>query len=692
MVVGVDLKQLRNIGIVAHIDAGKTTVSERILYDSGVEHRAGEVDEGTTVLDWMAEERERGITITAAATRIPWRGYEINLIDTPGHVDFTIEVERCMRVLDGAVLVLDAVVGVQAQSETVWRQMARHGVPCIAFVNKCDRVGADVLAATETLQTRLGARGVPVQYPLFEEGALVGVVDLVTRETWSFRGDPRKARGESIPWPEHSADEIAVLRAELLDTLAEEDEGLIETLLEEREPEPGALKAVLRKRVLERSLVPVLCGAALKNIGLQPLLEAVVDYLPSPADLPPVVGQDPKTGAELQRGAGPDEPLCALAFKLYAGPHGDLTFVRIYSGTLEQGMRLQNPRTGKKERAMRLLRMHADAGVQLESAGAGDIVAIAGLKFTGTGDTLCAEGAPIVLESLELPVPVITRVAEPSSSADRDKLRAALARLAREDPSFQVHEDEDTGQWHIAGMGELHLEVIEHRLRDEFKVEPHVGQPRVAYREAVIETGRGDGRVDRQLGGKDVFGAVELEVARDPSDNGEALHPRVEWRADEIPEPFRQAVTEALLQEAQTGPRFGFPLVDALIRVTGGESRKQKDAELGFVQAAAIALREALMAARVELLEPLMAFEIQCPSEFSSGVIADLNSRRAEVGEVLTEGDLRVILGSVPLSQMVGYSTAVRSLSQGRASFTMQTAGFRRVPEEELAARGLVWS
>jgi len=665
MVVAVDLKHLR-----------------------GVEHRAGEVDEGTTALDWMAEERERGITITAAATRIPWGACEINLIDTPGHVDFTMEVERCMRVLDGAVLVLDAVVGVQAQSETVWRQMARHDVPCIAFVNKCDRVGADMLAAAGTLQTRLGARGVPVQYPLFEGGALRGVVDLVTRETWITPEDPRSARGELIPWPEDCADEIAVLRAELLDVLAEEDEELIEVLIEEREPDPELLKRALRRRALDRSLVPVLCGAALKNIGLQPLLNAVIDYLPSPVDLPAVVGQDPKTGEELSRGCGTDEPFCALAFKLHAGQHGDLTFVRVYSGELEQGMRLYNPRTGKKERAMRLLRMHAEAGVQLERAGPGDIVAIAGLKFTGTGDTLCALEAPIVLESLVPPVPVITRVVEPSSAADRDKLRAALVRLAREDPSFQVHEDEDTGQWNIAGMGELHLEVIEHRLRDEFKVEPHVGQPRVAYREAIVGIGRGVGRVDRQLGGKDIFGAVELEVTRD---NG-TLHPRIEWSAPQIPETFRAAITEALALEAQTGPRFGFPLVDAVIRVVAGESRPGKDAELGYVQAAAIALREGLLAAKVELLEPLMAFEIQTPSEFSSGVIADLNSRKAEVGDVSAEGDLRIVVGRVPLSQMVGYSTAVRSLSQGRASFTMQPAGFRPVPEGELEARGLVWS
>ena len=682
------LERLRNIGIVAHIDAGKTTVSERILFDSGVEHRAGEVDEGTTVLDWMAEERERGITITAAATRIPWRDYQVNLIDTPGHVDFTMEVERCMRVLDGAVLVLDAVVGVQAQSETVWRQMARHGVPCIAFVNKCDRVGADVLQAAGTLQTRLGARGLPIQYPLFEDGAIVGVVDLLTRQTWRATRDPREARGEDLPWPEESADEIAVLRAELLDVLAEEDEELIAVVLEEQEPELALLKRVLRERVLDRSLVPVLCGAALKNVGLQPLLDAVVDFLPSPLDLPPVSGQDPASGEVLTREPRTDQPVCALAFKLYAGPHGDLTFVRLYSGKLEQGMRLYNPRTKKKERAMRLLRMHAQSGEQLDEVEPGDIVAVAGLKFTATGDTLCALDEPIVLESLEPPVPVITRVAEPSSAADRDKLRSALNRLAHEDPSFQVHEDEDTGQWRISGMGELHLEVVEHRLRDEFKVEPHVGEPRVAYREAIVEAGRGSGQVDRQLGGKDVFGGVELEVTRDP----ETPQARIEWATDAIPEPFREALAESLMIEAQTGPRFGFPLVHALIRVVGGTSNERKDAELGFVQAGAIALREAMLAAGVELLEPVMAFEIQAPAEFASGVIADLNGRKAEVGEVQAEGELRVVSGRVPLSRMVGYSTAVRSLSQGRASFSMQQAGFRPVPESELEARGLVWS
>jgi elongation factor G len=685
-----ELSRLRNLGIVAHIDAGKTTISERILYDSGVEHRAGAVDEGTTVLDWMPEERERGITITAAATRIPWRGHAINLIDTPGHVDFTLEVERCMRVLDCAVLVLDAVVGVQAQSETVWRQMKRHHVPFVAFVNKCDRQGADFIAAQATLKTRLGERPLPIQYPLTREGELYAIADLLSGETILSAGDGREIERRREPWPAEHADEIGLLRAELLDVLSEEDVGLMEALLEEREVAREDLLRALRVRVLARQVVPVLCGAALRDIGVQPLLDAVVDFLPSPLDLPPVRGLDPRSGETLERAADPEGPFAALAFKLHAGPHGDLTFVRLYSGTIEPGTQVLNPRTGKKERVMRILRMHAQAGQQLERAAAGDIVAFVGLKATGTGDTLCALDAPIVLETLALPLPVITKVVEPGSAADRDKLQAALERLAHEDPSFHVREDPETGQWLVSGMGELHLEVIEHRLRDEFHVAPNVGQPRVAYREALLGTGQGRARVERILGGKEVFGALELEVRRDDEVPGA----RVEFvPGAAVPEAHRAATAEGLLLEAQTGPRFGYPLVHARIRVVGGEVREgKKDSELGYLQAGAQALREALEAAGVELLEPLMAFEIQAPAEFASGVIADLNARSAEVRDVRAEGALRTISGTVPLSKMVGYSTAVRSLTQGRASFSMETAGFRGVPESELAVRGLVWT
>jgi elongation factor G len=686
-----DLARLRNIGVVAHIDAGKTTVSERILFDAGVEHRMGEVDEGTTVLDWMAEERERGITITAAATTIPWKGFTIDLIDTPGHVDFTVEVERSLRVLDGAVLVVDAVMGVQAQSETVWRQMRKHRVPCLAFVNKLDRPGADFLRAAGDLKKRLGARPVPIQYPIpggLGEKGVDGIVDLVTRRTLRFTATPPACTEEDVPLPSALADEIGVLRAELLDVLSEDDEALLGMLLEGKEPPVEDLRRALRARVLSGSIVPVLGGVALANVGIQPLLDAVCAYLPSPLDLPPVRGRDPESGAEVERAPKDDAPLAALAFKLQAQVHGDLTFTRIYAGRIAPGASLWNPRARRFEKVARVLRMHAESGVALESAGPGEIVALTGLKATGTGDTLCSKDAPIALESVVFPDPVITLTIEPASSADRDKLRAALARLEHEDPSFHVREDEETGQWLIAGMGELHLEVIQHRLESEFHVKQKTGTPRVAYREAVLSAGRGRSRVERQIGGKDVFGEVEIEVA--PSDS--VAIPDVDWDPKcPVPAPFRKAVAETLALDAHAGPRFGFPLTRARIRVVGGASDPRRDSEVGFVQAASLALRDALGNGDVALFEPWMSFEIQAPAEFSSGIIADLNARRAEVSDVQADGAFRQVKGTVALSKMFGYSTAVRSLSQGRAGFSMEPAGFRQVPEGELEERGLVW-
>jgi elongation factor G len=683
-----DLALMRNIGIVAHIDAGKTTVSERILFDAGVEHRLGEVDEGTTVLDWMPEERERGITITAAATTVPWKTHSINLIDTPGHVDFTVEVERSMRVLDGAILVLDAVMGVQAQSETVWRQMRRHKVAAIAFVNKLDRPGADYMRSVLDMRRRLNAPAIPVQFPLYKGGVLDGVVDVLSGSMWSFDSIASRASPRSGDLPEDVRLETGVLRAELLDALAEDDEELLQALVDERDPPLDLAKRALRKRVIAGTLVPVLCGCALKNLGIEALLDAVVDYLPSPLDVPPVLGFDPKTNARIERAPRTDEPFCALAFKLQAQAHGDLTFARVYSGMIAPGTQVFNPRTQKHERVARILRMHAEAGVALESAGPGEIVAFTGCKWTGTGDTLCDKVAPIVLERLDFPLPVIALVIEPSSAADRDKLHLALGRLQREDPTFHVNEDADTGQWLISGMGELHLEVAQHRLASEFHVKPNVGKPRVAYRESVVSPGRGSGKVDRQLGGKDVFGAVEIEVRPDV----EHAAATVEWAPNcPVPQAFRRAVQETLLLDAEVGPRFGFPILQTRIQVVGGSTDPRRDAEMAFTQAANMALHAALDAAEVVLVEPLMTFEIQTPAEFSSGIIADLNARRAEVADVQAEGPLRTIGGTVPLSQMFGYSTAVRSLSQGRASFSMHPAGYRRVPPDELATRGLVW-
>ncbi len=679
---------MRNLGIVAHIDAGKTTVSERMLFYSGVEHRMGEVHEGTAVMDWMEEERRRGITITAAATTLPWRDHSINLIDTPGHVDFTVEVERSMRVLDGAVLVLNGVAGVQAQSEAVWRQMERHRVPYVVFVNQCDRPGADFFHAIEHLKARLGVRAMPIQLPLGVEKEFRGVVDLITGQSYVFDEADQGFAPREVETPPELLDDVGVLRAELVDTLAEEDEDCLEAALAERVPPPELLRKALRARTLARTLVPVLAGAALRNVGIQRLMDAVIDFLPSPLDVPPIVGRDPKTGERLERHPDPGEPTCSLAFKLQADPHEDLTFVRVYSGVVRPGEKLWNPRTERMERISRVLRMHAEERQALEGAGPGEIVALTGCKLTATGDTLCDRAGNIVLERLEFPEPVITKVVEPAAAGDRDKLRSALDRLAFEDPTFHVREDEETGQWLIAGMGELHLEVLQHRLEKEFRVEARVGEPRVAYREAARVGARGVGLVDRVLGGKEIHGHVEVELAP----KADATGVEVVWADDgAIPAPFRATVEEALSLGAQVGPRFGFPLVHAVVRIVGGGSNPAKDADLGFAQAAATALRHALGDATIDLLEPVMSFEVQTPADFASGIIAELNSSRAEIADVRSEGPMRTVVGTVPLAHMFGFSTTLRSLSQGRASFSMSPAGFRRVPDDELEERGLVW-
>ncbi len=686
---------MRNLGIVAHIDAGKTTVSERILFYSGVESRMGEVHEGTATLDYLAEERARGITITAAATSVPWREHVIHLIDTPGHVDFTVEVERCMRVLDGAVLVVNGVAGVQAQSETVWRQMKRHRVRALAFVNQLDRPGADFLRCVGDLEARLGLAAVPVQYPLFAGRERRILVDLVTLQALEFPEQDLGRHPRVVPIPREVQDEVAVLRAELLDVLAEESEPVLAAVLEEREPEPALLRAALRARVLAGTLVPVLAGAALRNLGIQPLLDAVVDYLPSPGDVEPERGMHAETGAPLLRPPDPHGPACALGFKLVADANEDLLFVRVYSGCLRPGMKLYNPRVKRMERIARVLRMHAEQKTALAQALPGEIVALTGCKLSVTGDTLCEHEEPILLERPIFPEPVLTRVIEPRSSADRDKLCAALERLAFEDPTFTVRLDEETGQWLVAGMGELHLEIKEHRLAQDFHLAVSAGQPRVAYREALLGPARGAGRVDRVLGGVHVFGALELELgpaaARPGQESGQGA--RVEW--DEgcpVPLAFRAAVGEALRLEADVGPRFGFPLGGVHVRLTGGESRPELDSEPGFVQAASQALRAALNAAEVAVLEPLMDFEIGAPPEAMSAILADLNAKKAEIRELSADGEWRTVTGCVPLFHVFGYATTLRSLSQGRASFALTPAGFRRVPEGELGARGLAWS
>ena len=689
------LADLRNIGIVAHIDAGKTTVTERILHLTGVEHRVGRVDEGTATMDWMAEERERGITITSAATHVTWGEGAINLIDTPGHVDFTVEVERCMRVLDGAVLVLDAVAGVQAQTETVWRQMQAQNLACIAFINKCDKPGADVLAACQSMQDRLGATSIPVAYPIVEEDKLVGVVDCLTLQAW---GLDDKGQRQAREVPAEIVDEVAVLRSELFDALAEDDEAVMEAVVEGHEPELHRVHQALRERVMAGTLVPALCGAALRGIGVELLLDSILAWLPSPLDVPPVEGLVPDGGdpegapPPAPRPADADGSATALAFKVQSSAHGDLTFVRLYAGRLQSGGKAWNPRTRCMERIGRILRMHADHGEALDEAVAGDIAVLVGLKNTATGDTLCDRAEPIQLESLTFPDPVIALIVEPAAGPDRDKLRAALERLAREDPSLQIVEDGDTGQWTLQGMGELHLEVNLHRLTGEFGVTPRVGQPRVRYREAITGVGHGAGRVDQALGGQEVFGSVDLEVHPAKEDQPSDASWDVRWPEDlDLPPHIRRAVEEAVGQESMGGPRFGYALVTGSVRITAVGRHPEREDAAAYAQAATSALGQALRDAPACLLEPRMSFEVQTPEAFSSGIIADLAARRAVVGEVLAEGDLRTITGTVALGQMFGYSTAVRSLSQGRAGFSLTPAGFVEVPEEELQARGLSW-
>jgi elongation factor G len=658
--------RLRNLGIAAHIDAGKTTLSERMLYIGGVERSLGEVEEGTSALDWMTAERERGITISAAATRIPWKQCALNLIDTPGHVDFTIEVERSLRVLDGAVLVVDGVMGVQAQTETVWRQMRRHGIRALAFVNKLDRPGADYLRTVQEIARRLEVRAVPVAWPLFGEGAL-GVIDLVRGVSYVQRADPRSVRAEQRAFPAHCADEIGVLRAELLETLAERDEQLTRELIEGREPDPERCVALLRERVLAGELLPVLCGSARLAVGVTHLLDAVVDYLPAPQ-------------------VEPDAPLALEDQQRQRIGRRELCFVRVQSGLLRGGQTLFNPRTQSEEQPSAILRLHADHGEVLESAQAGDIVALEGLENARTGDTLCLRENPCLLEALESPEAVIERTLEPISEQDRKPLAQALALLEREDPSFHAHEDPHTGQWLMEGMGELHLEIAEERLRREFELAVISGAPRVAFQEVPGVAAQGLGEVDRQVGERALHAQVRLSI--EPQARQAA--PAIEWAADvTASESVRRACEAALLHAMRSGPRTGWPVTHVRVRIDSARCEAGAEEELAFAAASVLALEAALARAQVEVLEPWMTVEVNTPPEFSGGVLADLESRGARVRLVQDEGLRRIVRVEVPLAKMFGYATDLRSRSQGRADFTMSLCERRPVPAEEWQARGL---
>jgi elongation factor G len=682
-----DLARVRNFGIVAHIDAGKTTVSERILFYTGKEHAMGEVHEGTAKMDYLPEEQERGITITAAATTIAWRDHVLHLIDTPGHVDFTAEVERSLRVLDGAVVVFDGVNGVEAQSETVWRQATRYRVPRVCFVNKMDRPGADFERSLASIRSRLGAVTAPVAMPAGSGEEFVGTIDLLAMEMLVF--DPAD-RGRTVrrgPVPDAYKAEAERRRHELVAVVVDHSERAGEKFLHGQELTPEDLRAGLREATLRASVFPVLAGAAFKNVGVQPLLDAVVDFLPSPKDVGPVEGRDPKDPARAERRPpDPDAPLCALAFKIVSDAHGDLTFTRLYSGTLEQGKGVWNPRLARHERAMRLLRMHANEREALESASAGDIVALVGLKETATGDTLCDRSAPIVLEAMRFPDPVISLRIEPKTNADRDRLNESLARLAREDPTFRTRVDADTGETIVEGMGELHLEVLTNRITRDFGVGASVGKPRVAYRQTVAGTGESEARFERQIASKVHAATVRVRVEPVPGSG------RVEFRSDVSPVALPKAAVASVERGVQSAAMGGlsYPVLDVRATLLGGSFPPDREmSEIAFEFAGTQAFSQAFDAGTPVILEPSMRVEVHTPNAYTGDVLADLNRRRAVIEASEIHGDLRILSGRVPLSTMFGYSTAVRSLTQGRASHTLEPAGWEAVPPE--VARSLTF-
>jgi elongation factor G len=677
MAAQASLERTRNIGIMAHIDAGKTTTTERILYYTGINYRMGEVHEGSATMDWMAQEQERGITITSAATTCYWRDHRVNIIDTPGHVDFTIEVERSLRVLDGAVGVFCAVGGVEPQSETVWRQADRYGVPRVAFVNKMDRPGADLFAVLAQIRDRLGAKPLLLQYPIGSEDSFRGVVDLIRRKAilWS---DVLGAEVAEVDVPPELVDEVDGWREKLVEAVAESDDALLERFLEGEEISEDALRKAIRTATIAQRAVPVLCGAAFKNKGVQPLLDAVVDYLPSPLDVPPVKGHDFR-GNEAVRKPDRGEKLAALAFKIMTDPYvGHLTFVRIYSGVLSQGDTVLNSAQDKKQRVGRLVRMHANKREEIKQLAAGEIGAIVGLKRVFTGDTLCDPAAPIVLESIQFPDPVIEIAIEPKTKADQEKLGEAMQKLALEDPSFRVSSNEETAQTLIAGQGELHLEIIVDRLLREFQVGANVGKPQVAYKETVTRPAKAEGRFVRQTGGRGQYGHVVIEI--EPGERGSGHVHESKVVGGTVPKEFLKPAAEGIAEALRNGVLAGFPVVDVKTRLVDGSYHEVDSSEIAFKIAGSMATREALSRASPQLLEPIMAVEVVTPTEFTGSLVEDLNSRRAKIGSIDVRGNTQVIRSSAPLGNMFGYVNGLRSLTQGRATFTMQFDHYAPVP------------
>jgi elongation factor G len=676
------LQKVRNIGIMAHIDAGKTTTTERILYYTGRTYKIGEVHEGAATMDWMEQEQERGITITSAATTCEWRDHRINIIDTPGHVDFTVEVERSLRVLDGAIALFDSVAGVEPQSETVWRQADKYSVPRIAFINKMDRIGANFVGSLKTMHDRLGANAVPVQLPWGAEGDFIGIIDLIGMKAIRYLDDLGKEQ-EIVDIPDELAAAAAAARETLIDEVSHFDDSLAETYLETGDVPIDQLKAAIRKATLSIELTPVFCGSAFKNKGVQSLLDAVLDYLPSPLDVPPVTGLVDVRGQDepeqATRHASDDEPFAALAFKIMADPFvGKLTYFRTYSGKLSAGSRILNVSTGKTERVGRILMMHANDREEVDEIYAGDIAAAVGIKQVVTGDTLAAPDAPIKLETIEFPEPVIKVAVEPKTKADQEKMSVALGRLAEEDPTFQVQTNEETGQTEISGMGELHLEILVDRMKREFKVEANVGRPQVSYRETVRGTAQKvEGRFVKQTGGSGQYGIVYIDMEPAP---GEGFDFVSKIKGGSVPTEFIPAIEKGCEEAMETGVRAGYPMVDVRVTLVDGKYHDTDSSEIAFKIAGSLAFQAAAKRAKPVLLEPIFAVEVVTPEDFLGEVIGDLSRRRGRVEGQDQRGNALAVTARVPLSEMFGYATDLRSNTQGRANYTMQFDGYEEVP------------
>ena len=674
------LAMTRNIGIMAHIDAGKTTLSERILYYTGITHKLGEVHEGNATMDWMVQEQERGITITSAATTCFWKDHRVNLIDTPGHVDFTAEVERSLRILDGAVGVFCAVGGVQPQTETVWRQAKKYKVPTMAFVNKTDRTGANFFKVVEDMNKKLGVNVVTMVIPIGAEANFTGIIDVLNEKAYAFGGDDGTQFTEMPAIPEDFVDLLKEKRTHLVESVAEVDEEIMEIFLNDEMPSVEMIKAALRKAVLGGQLVPAYCGSAFKNKGVQFLLDAVVDYLPSPVDVWETKGMDPDTEEPKVREAGDDKPFSALAFKIMSDPFvGRLVFFRVYSGVAVRGVNVYNPRTRKRERLGRLLQMHANHREECDNIFCGDIAAAVGFKNVTTGDTLCDESAPIVLESMNFPEPVISIAVEPKTSGDRDKLYTALGALSDEDPTFTMKSDTETGQTIISGMGELHLEIIMDRLKREFNVDANAGQPEVAYREAVLKPAEADSKFVRQSGGRGQYGHCVLQLS--PKERGHGITIENKVVGGNIPKEFIKPIEQGIREAAQTGVLAGYPLTDFHVDIMDGSYHPVDSSEMAFKIAGSMGLKDAARKAGLVLLEPIMKVEITTPDENMGDIIGDVSSRRGSIVEIETQDSATRVVANIPLAELFGYATAIRSLSKGRASSTMEPCIFERVPD-----------